>query len=100
EIAMPSRSLAIVLSLLAGLGLFLAGPAGAADDANGWGTVKGQVVFGGAAIPEAKEIETVKNHQDKAQCLGQGPIYSEEWVINKNDKGVRWTFAWLEEDKG
>ncbi len=97
---MPSRSVMTVLSLVAGLGLFLSGQTVAADDAGSWGTVKGQMVFGGAAIPEAKEIESVKNHQDSKHCLEKGPIHNEEWVINNNTKGVRWAFVWLEQDKG
>jgi hypothetical protein len=80
--------------------LFLAGtalacllrPAHAA--AEEWGTVKGQVVFGGQAIPQPKPIN-VDNNQDKKHCLSKGPLFSDEWVINKNNKGVRWVFVWL-----
>jgi hypothetical protein len=59
-----------------------------------WGTVKGQVVFGGGTIPDPRPID-VSNNQDKAHCLSQGPLHSDEWTINKNNKGVRWTFVWL-----
>jgi hypothetical protein len=59
-----------------------------------WGTVKGQVVFGGAAIPEPKPVD-VNNNQDKQHCLSQGSLLSDEWVVNKENKGVRWAFVWL-----
>src|SRR5262249_42995380 len=39
-------------------------------------------------------------HQDKAACEAKGPVVSEEWVINKNNKGIRWTFVWLAPPEG
>ena len=51
---MRRKLLSVLLTLAAGLGL-LAGPACAADDS--WGTVKGQVIFGGDTIPETKPID-------------------------------------------
>lgn len=59
-----------------------------------WGTVKGQVVFGGDALLQPKPID-VSNNQDKQHCLSKGPLFSDEWVINKGNKGVRWVFVWL-----
>jgi hypothetical protein len=63
--------------------------------AQGWGTVKGRVVWGGGEVPAPKPIEAVKTHQDKAGCEAKGPVVSEEWVINKDNNGVRWVFVWL-----
>ncbi|HEV3260183.1 MAG TPA: hypothetical protein VG013_25225 [Gemmataceae bacterium] len=89
-------SVALALSALAGLGLLLAALPGARADekaANGqWGTIKGQVVFGGDTVPEPKKVDVNK---DQDHCLSKGDIYSEDWVIKKDSKGVRWVFAWL-----
>jgi hypothetical protein len=80
-------------ALVIGLGLILTNSLTAADPA-GWGTIKGQVVFGGANVPDPKEID-VSNNQNKDHCLSKGPLISDEWTINKNNKGVRWAFVWL-----
>jgi RNA polymerase sigma factor (sigma-70 family) len=70
-------------------------PAPAVVDKN-WATVKGQIVFAGA-IPAPRQINVNKN---QAQCLANGPIPDESWVINKKNRGVRWTFAWLAPEPG
>jgi hypothetical protein len=70
-------------------------PADQGDSA--WGTIKGQIVWDGGAIPEPKVLNVNK---DQEHCLGKGPILSEDWVINKNNKGVRWTFVWLAPEPG
>ena len=67
-------------------------PCWTADEAPVWGGVKGRIVWDGKAILEA-EAEVVD--KDKAHCLEKGPIRSEQWVINKENKGVRWVFVWL-----
>jgi hypothetical protein len=72
--------------------VFVLASARAAEE--GWGTVKGQVVFGGDTIPQPKEID-VSNNQDKQHCLSKGPLFNEEWTIDKDNKGVRWTIVWL-----
>jgi hypothetical protein len=78
---------------IAGAGLaLLFSPARAASEE--WGTIKGQVVFGGKVIPEPKKIDASTN-QDKQHCLSKGPLFSDEWVINPQNKGVRWVFVWL-----
>jgi hypothetical protein len=82
--------LVVALVGVAGLVLTL-GESPAADQGGGWGTVKGQVVYGGD-LPEAKPLDVNK---DQNHCLSQGPILSEDWVVNKNNKGVRWVFVSL-----
>jgi len=67
------------------------------NDDKSWGTIKGQIVWDGGAIPEPKVLLVNKDQQ---HCLGKGPILSEDWVINKDNKGVRWTFAWLAPEPG
>jgi hypothetical protein len=64
-----------------------------ADD-QAWGTIRGQVVFDGDQIPERKQAD-VNGHKDQEHCLSKGPIFSEAWVVNPKNKGVRWVFVWL-----
>ena len=66
-----------------------------ADEDNSWGTVKGQIVWGGHKLP-AREREVVD--KDKEHCLEKGSIISEKWVIHPENKGVRWVFVWLTPD--
>jgi hypothetical protein len=81
-----------VFGLTAGLALLApAGQAAAADDQK-WGTIKGQVVLAGE-VPEPKQITVDK---DQEHCLSKGPIFSEEWVVNPQSKGVRWAYVWLQ----
>ncbi len=81
-------------TLLAGIGVvtatLLAGSPGAAR-ADGWGNVKGQVVFQGAA-PAKKEI---KPDKDQAHCLSKGPLISEEVIVDPATKGLKNVMVWL-----
>jgi hypothetical protein len=78
------------VALVAGVGLGHE-PQAPAGDA-GWGTIKGRIVWGEEELPPVQVIDVTK---DKEHCLAKGPIHSEEWVVNKDNKGVRWTFVWL-----
>src|SRR5438067_1062456 len=89
--------LVAVLATLTGVALVCGERSVAADDKE-WGTVKGQIVWGGGAVPERKAFDQVNQSQDKTHCLSKGPILSEEWVIDPKSKGVRWTFVWLAVD--
>jgi len=84
------------LCTLAGLALCLT-ERSAAQGADDWGNVKGQIVWSGD-LPKPKELTAVKDNQDKAHCLEKGPIFSEEWVINPKTKGIKWVFVWLTND--
>jgi hypothetical protein len=88
-------SVAAVLATLTGLALVVNNPLARAQGPADWGTIKGQVVWGGDAVPDRKEIAGVNANQDKAHCLSKGPLLSEDWVINKKNKGIRYTFVWL-----
>lgn len=81
-----------LLAALAGAALFGVSLTATAADKNEWGTVKGHVVFGGDKVPEPQPLSVSK---DQDHCLAKGPLHSEEWVINKSNKGVRWVFVWL-----
>lgn len=90
---MRSLQFRLAAALLAGLGLaVLCGTAGAAEETGGWGTVKGRIVYKGTPPAPVKIVV----NQDQAHCLSKGPIYSEEWVVNPKNNGVRWAFVWLE----
>lgn len=66
----------------------------AADAAGDWGTIKGQVVWA-AEIPARPPLNVNK---DEKHCLEKGPILGEEFVINKENKGVKWVLVWLAQD--
>jgi hypothetical protein len=89
-----------VAALLGGVGgfsLWWTGREAAAQGNADWGTVKGQIVWGADKLPEVKPINVDK---DQDHCLEKGKIVSEEWVVNKDNKGVRWVFVWLSPDPG
>lgn len=53
--------------------------------AEGWTTVKGQVVFGGDTIPKAEESKVTA---DQAHCLAKGPLLDKVWNVNPSNKGL------------
>jgi len=60
--------------------------------ADGWGTIKGKVVWGGDEIPAPEKIDVTQN---KEHCLEKGPLFRDDLVINKKNKGVRYAIVWL-----
>ncbi len=66
--------------------------AASAVRAEGWGTIKGQVVWGGGEVPKPVKLDVNK---DQEHCLSKGPIFKEEYVVNPKNKGVRWTVVYL-----
>ncbi len=64
--------------------------------AEGWGTIKGQVVWDGE-VPQPIKLDVNK---DQAHCLSKGPILKEENVVNPKNKGVRWTVVYLISEGG
>src|SRR5947209_3152898 len=79
----------VSVGLLAGLTLCLAG---AAARAEGWGTIKGQVVWGDAQLPARQKLNVNK---DQMACLKNGALYSERWVVDPKTRGVRWVMFFL-----
>jgi hypothetical protein len=57
-----------------------------------WGTIKGQVVFGGKGMPK---IDFVDVNKDQAHCLRNGKIAKQNWTVNKSNKGVRYAVVYL-----
>jgi plastocyanin len=76
----------------AALALFAAGPA----HAEGWGSIKGQAVWAGGAVPPRQKIDVTK---DAPACLKNGPLFSDKIVVNPKNKGVRWVLVWLTDEK-
>ncbi len=90
---------AAILAGLTAIQLFRIGGAMAQGNAKDWGTIKGQVVLVGP-IPHQKPIAAVKTHQDSKNCEKDGPTVDEDWVVNKKNNGVKWTFVWLKPAEG
>jgi hypothetical protein len=80
-----------------GAGVLLLGAA-AAQPATpaGWGTIKGQVVWGGDSAPERVKLKVDK---DQDACLKKGDLLSDELVVDPKTKGVQWVFVWLVDAK-
>lgn len=62
----------------------------------GWGTIKGQVVFAGAKAPAPEKANVDK---DTGHCLSKGDIYKNNLVVNEKNKGVRWVLVWITDPK-
>jgi hypothetical protein len=71
-----------------------------AQEGRGWGTIKGQIIWGKSDIPERQPIKAIQDHADKKVCLAKGDVLDEQFVINPKNKGVRWTFVWLADAQG
>jgi hypothetical protein len=79
------------LAVAAGAVLLLAsGPLRA--DAK-WGTIEGTVTFAGTDAQAKAAPANVD--KDQAVCLKNGPILKQDYVVNPNNKGVRWVVVWL-----
>jgi hypothetical protein len=58
-----------------------------------WGTIKGQVIFGGDKIPAPVVLNVNKDQQ---ACLAtKKQLTSEDWVIDPATKGLQWAIVWL-----
>jgi plastocyanin len=63
----------------------------------GWGNVKGQVVWAGDKLPERAPLKVDK---DQDACLVKGPLLDQKYVVDKDSKGVEFTVVWLAPAKG
>ncbi len=71
-------------------------PTSAAVKAEGWGTLKGKVVFSGTA-PEPKVLQAQgKAEKDPNICAKDAPIVSERLVVDSATKGVKNVFVYLQ----
>jgi hypothetical protein len=93
---------ALVLSAVFSGSLLLTASAPAAptiEKPEPWGTIKGRVVWADLKLPEPKEIEITRDKDAIKASLKDGKLLSEEWVVNKDNRGVRWAFIWLAPSK-
>jgi hypothetical protein len=51
----------------------------------GWGSIKGQVIFGGGSLPKPEEEKVTSDQQ---HCLAKGPILNKVWDVNPESKGL------------
>ncbi|HEV3144974.1 MAG TPA: hypothetical protein VGZ47_13875 [Gemmataceae bacterium] len=63
-----------------------------ASFADGWGNIKGQVVWGSKTVPAAEKVNVNKDEQ---HCLSKGPILNDILVIDKDTGGVANVAIWL-----
>jgi hypothetical protein len=78
------------VALLSSLVILAASSAAQADD---WGTIKGQVIYGGDKAPK---VEPLKVDKDQQACLAtKKQLVSEDWVIDPKTKGMKWAMVWL-----
>jgi hypothetical protein len=64
-------------------------PAAPAAKAEGWGTLKGRVVFEGNPPPPVVEMAKGKAPKDPTVCAADAPIVSQKLVVNAKTKGVK-----------
>ena len=65
--------------------------------AEGWGTIKGRVVYKGDP-PEPRVLVEQGAPEEKvrdAKVCAQHTIYSEELVVDKETKGIQWAVVWV-----
>src|SRR4051794_11194319 len=70
--------------------------AGTCARADGWGTIKGQVILDEDKIKPQAELAVT---QDRMHCLSKGALLSDKYVIDPRSKGVRWVMVWIAADK-
>jgi hypothetical protein len=58
----------------------------------GWGSIKGRIIFGGAALPAPPALNVTS---DQGHCLTKGPIKDETWVVDPASKGVANVVAFI-----
>lgn len=86
-----------IIPLLGLLTLIAAPTLSSGQGADGqWGTIKGTIILDGA-IPERPVIKVTG--QDEAECLKKGKIFGEEYVVDKETKGVKYVFVGLVDPK-
>ncbi|MDR3635334.1 MAG: hypothetical protein P4L84_16135 [Isosphaeraceae bacterium] len=64
-------------------------PAAAPTKSEGWGILKGKVVFGGSPPAAEDLVEKGKAPKDETVCAKDAPIKSERLVVDGASKGVR-----------
>lgn len=89
------RSIKHLLALLFVGGFVLT--AFSAAQADGWGVIKGQVVWGEKEVPKRTALKIDK---DQMACEKNGKLLEDKLVVNEKNKGVRWCIVYLMNTKG
>jgi hypothetical protein len=63
--------------------------------AQGFGNIKGQIVWAG----DPPAAEALKLDKDAAVCLAHGALLSQKYVVDPKSKGVRYLVVWLVDPK-
>jgi hypothetical protein len=72
-------------------------PAANAAESEGWGTIKGQVVWYNDDVPKRAPVNVTK---DQEACEKNGKLLEDKLVINPKNKGVRWCVVYLMDVSG
>jgi hypothetical protein len=83
--------------LSVGLLILFAVSSNALSPVEGWGSVKGQVIFGGAALPTPQKLNVVS---DQNHCLAKGDLTDQTWMIDPQSKGVANIVAFILPERG
>jgi plastocyanin len=70
-------------------------PAAAPVKSEGWGTLKGQIVFGGNPPTPSELVPQGKAPKNPEYCAKDGPIKSERLVVDPATKGVKFALVYL-----
>jgi hypothetical protein len=65
------------------------------DKPEPWATIKGRVAWPEVKFPDRKEIEITRDKKAILACLNGEKLFSDQFVINKDNRGVQWAFVWL-----
>ncbi len=63
----------------------------------GWGTIKGQVIFSGDKIPESLPFNMTK---DQDHCQSKGPQLDVKWKVHPKNKGLANVVVFLQPERG
>jgi hypothetical protein len=94
-------AVSILSLMLVGRGGNNTGPAAAAmtptvaantAEAEGWGTIKGQVVWYANEAPKRAVVNVTK---DQEACEKNGKLLEDKLIVNPKNKGVRWCIVYL-----
>ncbi len=83
-----------VSAALAAVGLltYCASPGTGGGGKQGWGTIKGRIVWGGKDLPKQAKIDV---KVDQAHCLANGPLFDNLFQVNPKTKGLKNVFVAL-----
>lgn len=79
------------LAFLSGLLSLVAGVMPASAE-GAWGTIKGQVIWPEKDLPVRPELTVNANPKE---CLKNGPLLAETYIVDKATKGVKYVTVWL-----